>query len=58
MLSMLRRTRMSLELCKQAAKEMEGDNEVKYALFDAFTALILFWADTVHYMRDNPYGKH
>ncbi|KAL7926093.1 hypothetical protein ACQKWADRAFT_309692 [Trichoderma austrokoningii] len=56
-IEMLEKVTRSLEECKRAHQNTRFDEYLKLILNDAFIALILFWADTVSFMRAYPNGK-
>ncbi|KAK1245170.1 hypothetical protein MKX08_004799 [Trichoderma sp. CBMAI-0020] len=56
-IEMLEKVTRSLEECKRAHQNTQFDEDLKLILNDAFIALILFWADTVNFMRAYPNGK-
>ncbi|PNP47655.1 hypothetical protein TGAMA5MH_01478 [Trichoderma gamsii] len=56
-IEMLEKVTRSLEECKRAHQNTRFDEDLKLILNDAFIALILFWADTVNFMRAYPNGK-
>ncbi|PON27928.1 hypothetical protein TGAM01_v203065 [Trichoderma gamsii] len=50
-IEMLEKVTRSLEECKRAHQNTRFDEDLKLILNDAFIALILFWVDTVNFMR-------
>lgn len=53
---MLEKVTRSLDACKRAHTGTPFDEDMKLALNDAFIALITLWAESVGFMRANPYG--
>lgn len=55
-IEMLEKVTRPLEECRRAHQNTRFDEDLKLILNDAYIALILFWADTVSFMRAYPNG--
>jgi hypothetical protein len=57
-MDMLERVTRSLDACKRTHDHpgIVFDEDMKFALNNAFIALIALWSEAVKFMRDHPYG--